>query len=67
MKGEDEEQGSPPTMGHDVSLLLETLCAMNINGGRECLRKILKLVRNLHKFKINRINRHKRAPVPVCG
>lgn len=30
-------------------------------------KNIEELVRNLHKFKINRKNRHKRAPVPVCG
>ena len=35
---------------------------------RELNRKnVLKLVRNLHKFKINRKNRHKRSLVPVCG
>ena len=27
----------------------------------------MKLVRNLHKFKIKRKNRHKRSLVPVCG
>lgn len=30
-------------------------------------KNVLKLVRNLHKFKINRKNRHKRSLVPVCG
>lgn len=30
-------------------------------------KNIEELVRNLHKFKINMKNRHKRAPVPVYG